>query len=405
MFNVMESEQVENLIESNFDLTLTCTTVQLCHANGMILASDVQSNEYVPDFDRSTVDGYAVQSKDVFGCSDTIPALLTLRGEILAGEEPKAKWQSGDCFYVPTGGALPQGTDAMVMIEYAQRFSDGTVAMYKPSAPGQHIIFRGDDVKPTEVVLYKNTAVTAKEIGALSALGISQVPVYQKPKVGIISTGDELVPVDDKPKGGQVRDVNGQMLCSAVRSAGGEPVFYGIVRDEYDALLDCVQTAMKECDILLLSGGTSVGSRDATRNVIEELGEILVHGIAIKPGKPTIVGKIQNKPVFGLPGHPMAAYFMFMIFISGFIGRISGKKQRTYTIEAILTSAIPSNHGREECIPVHLVSGNPVCATPVFSKSGLITTLAGTDGYIRIDRDCEGMAKGSQVEVTLFRSE
>lgn len=405
MFNVLESSQVLRIISERFDATPVHSMVDLKEATGRVLSSDIQAEAYVPDFDRSTVDGYAVNAKDVFGCSDAIPALLTLRGEIAVGEAPDVAYKNGDCYYVPTGGALPEGTDAMVMIEYAERFSDGTVAIYRPSAPGQHIIFRGDDVKPGETVLKRNSVVMPKDIGALAALGISQVPAYKKPTVGIISTGDELVPVDEQPGGGQIRDVNGAMIRSAVQSAGGEPVFYGIVKDEYGALLCTVRQAVDACDIVILSGGTSVGSHDATRNVMDELGEVFVHGIAIKPGKPTIVGKIQDKPVFALPGHPMAAYFMFMIFIRNYIENRAGKPRRSRSVSAVLASAIPSNHGREECVPVSLDGEDCVYATPVFGKSGLITTLAGTDGYIRIGRDTEGLAKGSRVDVILFGSE
>ena len=403
MLDVMESKDVLDLIERSFQGASASHAVPLADADGMVLACDIVSDEFVPDFDRSTVDGYAVNSKEVFGCSDAIPALLTLLGEVAAGENPKKEWITGGCFYVPTGGALPKGTDAMVMIEYAERFSDGTIAIYKPSAPGQHIIFRGDDIKAGSTVAKRGTPITIKEIGALCALGIMQVPVYVKPKIGILSTGDELVPADQKPLGGQIRDVNGPMLQSAVKQAGGEPVFYGIVKDEYELLYESVQKAIGECDMLLLSGGTSVGSKDATQLVIQALGEVMVHGIAIKPGKPTIVGQIQNKPVFGLPGHPLAAYFMYMVFVRELIQKMGGYVPQVKTEVATLGRTIPSNEGREECVPVMLDAKSRV-AMPVTGKSGLITTLLNTDGYIRIGRDCEGLAKGSQIEVILFRS-
>ncbi len=402
MLDVMESKDVLELIERNFRIAPNTHTVPLVDADGMVLACDIVSGEFVPDFDRSTVDGYAVSSREVFGCSDAIPALLTLQGEIAAGEDPKEAWSPGGCFYVPTGGALPKGTDAMVMIEYAERFSDGTIAIYKPSAPGQHIIFRGDDIKAGDLVAKKGTLITTKEIGALSALGIMQVPVFMKPKIGIISTGDELVRADEKPQGAQIRDVNGPMLQSAIKEAGGQPIFYGIVKDEYDLLFESVKRAVEQCDMVILSGGTSVGSKDATQLVIEAQGEVMVHGIAIKPGKPTIVGKIQDKPVFGLPGHPLAAYFMYMVFVRELIQAMGGYKPESKTVSATLARTIPSNEGREECVPVKLDTNN--IATPVTGKSGLITTLLNTHGYIRIERDCEGLAKGSQIQVILFRS-
>jgi molybdopterin molybdotransferase len=398
----MDSFEVEQIIREQFTASPQCETVPLFEADGRVLFDDVRSDEFVPDFDRSTVDGYAVNAGDVFGCSDAIPALLRLGGEIAAGEETDLVWQKGDCFYVPTGGMMPKGTDAMVMIEYAERFGDGTVAVYNPSAPGQHIIFRGDDIRQGEIAAEKGTLISTRETGALAALGVAHVKVIRKPKVGVISTGDELVSADKKPSIGQIRDVNGPMLASAVREAGGEPVEYGIIGDDTDALSRCIAKASAHCDMLLLSGGTSVGSKDATRLVIEAQGTLLVHGIAIKPGKPTILGSIAGKPVFGLPGHPLAAYFIFKLFARPLLLSFGGRSAQARTVEATLTRAIPSDEGREECVPISLAYTDEVLATPVLGKSGLITTLLGTHGYIRIPRNQEGLSKGSKIGVTLF---
>ncbi len=404
MLQVISTNEAHLLISKRFTPKPQVHKVPLTQASGCILAADIFASENVPGFSRSSVDGYAVNARDVFGCSYSIPALLELSGEVEMGKTPNFKWRRGGCFYVPTGGELPEGTDAMVMLENAERFSDDTVAIYKPSAPGQHIIFLGDDIKQGEVAALKGTVVSAREIGAFSALGISYLPVVKRPKVGIISTGDELIPAGNTPIGAQIRDSNGPMLKSAVESLGGEVISYGIVKDELETLSDSVGLALAECDMLLITGGTSVGNKDAARQAIEAFGEVFIHGIAVKPGKPTLVGKAKGKPVFGLPGHPLAAYFMFEIFVRPFLLSLLGLKNTHKQIETVLSHTIPSNNGREEYIPVKMEYADDVTAVPILSKSGLITSLLRAHGYICIPREIEGLPKGSRANVILFRS-
>ncbi len=404
MLQVIDSKEAHRLIAERFTLEPQAHEIPLVQASGCVLAADIFAREHVPGFNRSTVDGYAVNSSDVFGCSEAIPALLKLRGEVEMGETSGFQWQRGDCFYIPTGGELPKGTNAMVMIENAERFSDDTVAVYKPSAPGQHIIFLGDDIKQGEVAASRGTIISAREIGAFAALGVSNVPVVKRPSVGIISTGDELISFEKTPSGAQIRDINGPMLKSAVEGLGGRAVFYGIVADEFEVLCKVVESALAECDMLLITGGTSVGYKDAAHQVIETFGEVFVHGIAIKPGKPTIIGKAEGKPIFGLPGHPLAAYFMFEIFVRPLLTSFAGLKDTRKQVEATLSRAIPSNNGREEYIPAKIECAAEVLAVPILGKSGLITTLLGADGYICIPRESEGLSKGCLTNVTLFRS-
>jgi len=288
------------------------------------------------------------------------------------------------------------------MVEYTEDYGDGLIAVSKAAAPGQNMIFKGDDVHPGKTVLQKGRVLRAQDLGALAAIGRVQVPVVSKLQVGIISTGDELVPPGDKPGPGQIRDVNGPMLSAMLSAFGAEVHFYGIVRDDEPLLAKTVEQALAQCDAVLLSGGSSVGVKDAACRVIQRNGELLLHGIAIKPGKPTILGKAGVKPLVGLPGHPVAAYFITQLFVLPLLGRLSGRSVTCYTVTAKLAESISANHGRAQYQAVRLEEEEgQLLARPVRGKSGLITMLAGTDGFFCIDRDCEGLPQGAEIEVTV----
>jgi molybdopterin molybdotransferase len=245
--------------------------------------------------------------------------------------------------------------------------------------------------------------LTAQDIGALAAIGRISVPVARRVKVGVISTGDELVPPNKTPGPGQVRDVNAPLLTAMLEAFGAEAVSYGIVVDDEALLRRKMQDAARDCDAVILSGGSSVGVKDAACRIIESMGELLLHGIAIKPGKPTILGKTGNKPLIGLPGHPVAACFVAQLFVLPLLGRLMGRKQEDFTVTAELTESLGANHGREQINACHLRrEGGKLMAAPIRSKSGLITQLAGADGYFIISRDCEGLPKGAQVQVYLY---
>ena len=309
----------------------------------------------------------------------------------------------GACACVPTGGAIPRGADCAVMIEYTEDYGDGTVGILKPGAPGMNLIFRGDDVYPGKVILKAGRVLTPQDIGALAAVGRTTVSVSRRLRVGVISTGDELVPPDETPGPGQVRDVNTPLLTAMLRDFGAEAVSYGIVVDDEDLLRRKVQQAASECDAVILSGGSSVGVKDAACRIIEEMGELLLHGIAIKPGKPTIMGKAGNKPLIGLPGHPVAACFVAQLFVLPLLGRLMGRSQEDFAVTAELTESVGANHGREQITACHLRrEGERLLAAPIRSKAGLITQLAGADGYFIIARDCEGLPNGAQVQVFLY---
>ena len=400
MLHVKTPEEVLALIDQEFAPLGAAETVSLTAAMGRVLAEDIAATEYVPDFDRSTVDGYAVRARDTFGCTDAIPAILPLQGEVLMGEGAEFALNPEECVAVPTGGAVPKGADSVVMVEYTEDYGDGTIGISKSAAPGQNMIFRGDDVFPGKVVLEKGRVLSSQDIGALAAIGRVQVPVAKKLKIGVISTGDELVPPEQSPGPGQVRDVNSPMLEAMLTAFGAEVINYGIVIDDEALLSDKVHAAVAECDAVLLSGGSSVGVKDSACRIIESMGTLLLHGIAIKPGKPTILGKAGSKPLVGLPGHPVAAYFITKIFILPLLCRLTGRKQERYTTTARVTESISANHGRAQvhCCRLERREGQ-LWATPIRGKSGLITTLAGADGYFVIDRDCEGLPKGAEIQV------
>ena len=402
MLHVKTPEEVLALIETEFAPLAQQELVPLVDAMGRVLAEDIAATEYVPDFDRSTVDGYAVRARDTFGCTDAIPAILPVQGEVLMGEGAEFELKPEECVAVPTGGAVPKGADSVVMIEFTEDYGDGTIGVSKSTAPGQNMIFRGDDVYPGKVILQKGRVLSSQDIGALAAIGRVQVPVVKKLTVGVISTGDELVPPEETPRPGQVRDVNSPMLEAMLGAFGVKVINYGIVIDNEALLSEKVHKAVSECDAVLLSGGSSVGVKDAACRIIESMGSLLLHGIAIKPGKPTILGKTGVKPLVGLPGHPVAAYFITKLFVLPLLSRLMGRKQENYTTTAVLTENVGANHGRAQyqCCRLERKEGK-LYASPIRGKSGLITTLAGAEGYFCIDRDCEGLPKDAEIQVTI----
>ena len=403
MLQVKTPEEVLRLIHDKFrPVSELAESVPLTAAAGRTLSEDIIAEEYVPDFNRSTVDGYAVRAADPFGCSDAIPAILSLQGEIRMGEDAGFALLRENCAYVPTGGALPEGADCAVMLEYTEDYGDGTIGILKPGAPGMNVIFRGDDVYPGKVVLQAGRVLSAQDIGALAAIGRTVVPVQRRLKIGVISTGDELVPPGQKPLPGQVRDVNTALLSALLTEQGAEVHSYGIIVDDEDLLRETVTRAVQECDAVLLSGGSSVGVKDASCRIIESLGELLLHGIALKPGKPTIMGRAGNKPLVGLPGHPVAAFVVARLFMVPLLDRLAGRERPLWSVTAELSESVGANHGRAQVNPCRLLrQDGRVLALPIRSKSGLITQLAGADGFFCIERDCEGLPKGAPVQVYL----
>ena len=375
-------------------------TVPVESAAGRILASDVTADTDIPGFDRSVVDGYAVRAADTAGAGDAIPALLHCTLRITMGRpDVKAGVGPGTCAYIPTGGVLPSGADAVVMVEYTEDASD-TVLVKKAVSHGENVLLHDEDFKKGETVFFAGRQITPQDAGVLAACGCATVTVAKKPIVGIISTGNELVPVTTVPGPGQVRDANASMLAAYLTENGCIPRLYGIIPDEREAFESVLTRALPECDVVLLSGGSSKDDRDMTAAVIAAMGEVLVHGIAIAPGKPTIIGRIRGKPVFGLPGHPASAFVVLIAIVRPLIDRMLGISRPIQRTErATLAVNIPSQRGREEYVRVSLKNG---VATPLFGKSGLLNTLIRSNGLICIPAGAEGLEQGSVVEVILW---
>ena len=399
MLEVVALEDARTLAAERFaSLESGYENVSLSASCGRAIASDVVAHEGVPPFDRSMVDGFAVVASDTFGCSDALPALLDLAGEIEMGAEPACACSPGACVRIPTGGKLPAGADAVVMLEHCEEYGDGTVGVAKPVAPGDNIVFANDDVKPGQVLIGARTVLQAHHVGTLASLGFATCDVRRRLRVAVISTGDEIVDAADTPVASQMRDVNAPMLAAAVEACGAQAVRFPIVPDDYDALFACVSEALETCGMVLVSGGSSAGQKDNTARVLSQLGEMLFHGVAVKPGKPTMCADVGGKPAFGLPGHPVAAYFMFLELVRPLFAT-----QGPLRTHAVLAEGLPSNHGRAELVAVRLEQreGN-MRAVPVRGKSGLISQLASADGYIEIPRNQEGLAAGVEVDVRLF---
>lgn len=403
MLHTLPPEEVLHLFET-FRYDPGSMTVPAAKACGKIAAGEIRAREDVPGFTRSTVDGYAVRAGDTFGCSESIPALLFKTGIIEMGRNAPGEVRPDCCMEIPTGGVLPPGADAVVMTEHAELYPDGSIGILKPVAPGENLIFKGDDVREDTVLLKPGERITPGRIGTLLAAGVHAVSVQKPLTAGILSTGDELVPPDTVPAPGQVRDVNAGVLEAYLEGRGVRVRQYGILKDEPELIERTLLQACGECDIVLISGGSSVGVRDATASILQRNGTLLFHGIAVKPGKPTMFGTVLGKPVAGLPGHPAAAYLVMRVFFSKLLTAMGAPADDSRTVEARLSENVSSNAGRASIVPVKLLRGTDDCpvAEPVISKSGLITPVAGADGYFLIPRDREGMAAGEKVSLTVF---
>ena len=400
MLNVVSLEEAIRITEKEFSFfKIESEKLEVSEALGRVLFADIISDENIPSFDRSTVDGYVVVSSDTFGAGESMPAMLNIKGEILMGEEANVLTRSGECIKISTGGMLPEGADAVVMVEYTEKMMDDTCLVYKAVSPFQNVTRAGDDVKKGSIVIKKGTVITSKHIGILCALGITEIECTRKIKVGIISSGDEIVPVEQSVPLGKIRDINSHFLSALMKENGCLTKEYGIVKDDFDKLYNTLQLACVECDIILISGGSSAGSKDMTASVIEKNGTLYFHGIAVKPGKPTIFGKVNNKAVFGLPGHPAAAYIIAQAVVMNLISYCRSENNSSITITAEITESVSSNHGREEFVPVILDNGK---AQPLFFKSGLVSLLSSADGYVIVPRNKEGLLKNEKVTVHLF---
>ncbi len=374
---------------------------------GRVCASAVHAHQPLPAFDRSTVDGYAVLASDTHGASDSLPGYLNQIGEVPMGAAPGFRLISGQCALIHTGGMLPDGADAVMMIEHTQSVRAGEVEIMKAVAAGENVVRRGEDVEQGSLVLSAGKRLRPEEIGGLMALGTPEVGVARQPLIGIISTGDEVIPSDQTPAPGQVRDINSHSLGALVSSLGGIPRFYGIIPDNAQALSAAVSAGLEECDALVITAGSSASTRDLTADVVNRAGSpgVLVHGVNVRPGKPTILGVCSGKAVLGLPGNPVSALVIARLFLPALISHLLGEEHRPIaSIKAVLNVNLPSQAGREDWTPVRLVkTAQGWLVEPVFYKSNLIFSLAAADGLVRTPPDANGLGAGETVDVWLLQ--
>ncbi|MGA2026163.1 MAG: gephyrin-like molybdotransferase Glp [Syntrophobacteraceae bacterium] len=385
--------------------------VSLALACGRRLASDITAAEPAPHFARATMDGYAVRARDTFGASESLPSLLEISGEVLMGEAPGPPVAPGKAVDIPTGGMLPEGADAVVMVEYTSVLDNTTIEITRPVAPGENVLKCGEDIALGETLFRQGAMLRPQDVGLLAALGIVEVEVFRVPLVALISTGDEIVPVETSLLApGKVRDINSFSLAALIKSAGARIGVQARISDRLDDLVATCQAALIDHDVIVLSGGSSAGARDYTTQVLAALpeSELLVHGVAIRPGKPTIFGRASGILFWGLPGQPVSALIICRAFVLASLRKLQGMKEpelaQACALRAVLNRQIPSVHGRTDYVPVALsrVSGGVIEASPIFGKSGAIGILARADGYVVIAEHVEGLDRGAEVSVFFF---
>ena len=401
----IEFTQAQRLIDANMDKSLLGTeVVALSAALGRIASEAVRATEALPPFARSTVDGYAVRSEDAFGATESAGALFSMIGEVEMGEETKLQLRSGEAAAIPTGGMMPIGADAVVMLEYTERPDPQTLLIQKMVAPNENVMTRGEDIAEGACIIEKGTRITPQDIGLLAACGCDRLTVREKLKVAVISSGDELVDIHQSPKFGQIRDVNSYSLAAMLTELGCEVERIGIVKDSYEHFFASLSDAVSYFHMVVISGGSSVGAKDFTVPAMQALGEpgIIIHGLAIKPGKPTIFGMVGSVPVFGLPGHPVAALMVCGQLVTAAIRQMTGERMKTAVrgVPATLARNIASAPGRDDFIQVRLeMRDGKLTAVPILGKSGLISIMAQADGVICIPAEKSGLYEGEQVFV------
>jgi molybdopterin molybdotransferase len=408
-FKVVSTAEFINLLKG-FS-RLEAETCALERAAGRVLAEGAAAREDLPLLSRSSMDGYAVRAKDVFGASESNPAYLEKTADLAVDERPGFELQPGHCAGIVTGGGLPEGADAVVMVEHTEDLGGGTIEIRKSAAPGDNVMLRGEDAEAGDTALPAGTALRAQEIGLLAALGHSEIRVGKRPHCAILSTGDEVVPIGETPRPGQVRDVNTHALAALVEAAGGVAVKSGLVRDDPQALAQALEKALSDCDAVFVSGGSSVGARDYTLGCLEEIedSEILAHGVAVSPGKPTILARAGRKAVIGLPGQVTSAQVVMNVFCMPFIRHLMGDSgafdpMRRPMRPARLSKNVASKPGREDYVRVRLTEdgSSTLLAEPLLGKSGLLTTMIRAQALVRIPADTEGLSRNEEVEAWLI---
>ncbi|OAQ51572.1 hypothetical protein HTG_16070 [Natrinema mahii] len=382
--------------------------VPLEDARGRVLVARLDAELDVPGFDRASLDGYALRARDTFGADEADPARLEIVGAVHAGEKPDVALESGQAAEISTGAVMPDGADAMVPVERTDTASDGSEVLVRTSvAPGDNVMFAGADVAAGERALGPATTITPRDIGLLSALGVDEVPVRAKPRVGIVSTGDELVRPGEalESSRGEIYDVNSYTIAAGVEDSGGEAVLYPHAGDEQSEMEEILRTAADECDLVLSSGSTSASAVDVIYRVIEEQGELLLHGVSVKPGKPMLIGRLDDSAYVGLPGYPVSAMMVFRTFVAPAIREAAGVPEpASATVSGRLARQERYEEGRHRLMPVGLVESGDgeTLVYPVDKGSGATTSLADADGVVEVGPETDYLEKGEPVTVTLF---
>lgn len=406
---VIDRDEAEQRWHATLELApLPAQRLALQETLGRVLAADVSAGVDVPSFDRSNLDGFAVRAQDTYGATEEAPVRLRLNPEVIAtAVQPREEILSGTATSIATGGMLPRGADAVVAVEHTDLEEDGNVVVVRRAqVPGGAVSFAGTDMGRGETVLFAGTRLTSRETGVLAAIGVEQVEVRRVPRVAVISTGDEIITPGEEMRPGLVYDSNGRILADAIRELGGDPVFLGAFRDDETALRGVTRTALAQCDVVLLSGGTSKGEGDLCYRVVAELDPgVVVHGVALKPGKPICLGAHRGQPVVILPGFPTSAVFTFHEFVTPVLRRLLGlPAERRETQRARLARRVSSERGRLEYLLVGIVQDarGGLAVYPMGKGSGSVTTFSRADGFVRIGRNTEIIENETEVEVTLL---
>lgn len=406
--NCLQLDQANQLIDAHLaEIIVGQETVELSAALGRVTAAEIRATEDLPGYSRSTVDGFAVRSEDSFGASESTAALFSLIGEVVMGQAADFELHPGQTVAIPTGGMLPSGADAVVMLEYTDQADQKSLLVQKVVAPYENVVRRGEDIALGSVLVEAGTRLSAKHIGLLAACGCCTVRVRQQLKVALVSSGDELVDIGENPQVGQVRDVNSYSLAALLTEWGCDVHRMGIVRDSFELFLSQLSLAVQNCQLVIISGGSSVGAKDFTVPAIQALGSpgLLMHGLAIKPGKPTIFGMVGKIPVFGLPGHPVAALVVCEQLVAAAVRKMTGMKAgvEIMRIPAILNRNIASAPGRDDFVTVRIdESATGFVAEPIIGKSGLISLISKAEGILHIPAEKSGLYQGELVWVSLL---
>mgnify|MGYP000215082387 CR=1 FL=1 len=414
LFEVSTPEEVIKLLKNNLNFKKIIQNnkevINIKNALYRILSKEIAAPVNLPGFNRSIMDGYAIRAEDSFGATDSLPSYLKIMGEIKMGNRPDFKINPGEAVKISTGGMLPEGANAVMMVEYTEQIDDTTIEARRSISPWENVVREDEDLKAGEIILTKGHKLRPQDIGVLAGIGKTNIKIYKKPKIAIISTGNEIISAESEPRIGQIRDINSYTLGACIEEAGGIPVYRGIIKDEVVLLEQEIKKTIKEdkVEVVIISGGSSVGVRDVTLEVLNRLGKpgVLIHGVSVKPGKPTILAIADNRPIFGLPGHPVSAMIIFDLFVRPLLSWLQGGQYNYNSakeIEAELTCNMVSDSGREDYIRVFVnEKEKKFYAEPILGKSGLISTMVRASGLIKIGLNIEGVEKGSKVIVRLF---